>query len=143
MHLQYFDVFPKAQKVYSRLMEPLCQQWNLTRNELDVLLFLANNPDLNRAVDIVNCRGISKSHVSLAVSLMEKKGYLFCQADNADRRIIRLLLTDIAQPIVSQGQTLQCAFYQKIHAGISQEELALWSQINSKIQENIHSLYQE
>ena len=41
----YFDTVARAQKGYARLLEPICKKWDLTRNELDVILFLANNPD--------------------------------------------------------------------------------------------------
>ena len=45
----YFDTMARAQKGYARLLEPICKKWELTRNELDVMLFLANNPDYDRA----------------------------------------------------------------------------------------------
>ena len=59
----YFDTMARAQKGYARLLEPICKKWDLTRNELDVMLFLANNPDYDRAADIVTNRGLAKSHV--------------------------------------------------------------------------------
>ena len=45
MQFAFFETALRAQKSYSRLMEPVCKKWNLTHNELDVLLFLANNPE--------------------------------------------------------------------------------------------------
>ena len=61
MQFAFFETALRAQKSYSRLMEPVCKKWNLTHNELDVLLFLANNPEQNRAADIVRGRGMSPS----------------------------------------------------------------------------------
>ena len=66
MQFAFFETALRAQKSYSRLMEPVCKKWDLTHNELDVLLFLANNPEQNRAADIVRGRGMSKGHVSLS-----------------------------------------------------------------------------
>ena len=54
----YFDAMSKAKKEYSRCLEPVCRDFGLTQNELAVLLFLRNNPNLDRAADIVSCRGI-------------------------------------------------------------------------------------
>jgi len=88
----YFDTMARAQKGYARLMDPLCKKWELTRNELDVLLFLANNPEYDRAVDIVNNRGLSKSHVSLSVSNLEGRGLLRREEDAIDRRTVHLHL---------------------------------------------------
>ena len=52
----FFDILGKAQKQYSKYLEPVCKRWELTSNELDVLLFLHNNPRFDRAADIVDRR---------------------------------------------------------------------------------------
>ena len=44
MQFNYFDIMAKAQKGYARLLAPICKRHDLTRNELDVRLFLHNNP---------------------------------------------------------------------------------------------------
>lgn len=76
MQFAFFETALRAQKSYSRLMEPVCKKWDLTHNELDVLLFLANNPEQNRAADIVRGRGMSKGHVSLSLRSLEARGWL-------------------------------------------------------------------
>ena len=88
MQFAFFETALRAQKSYSRLMEPVCKKWNLTHNELDVLLFLANNPEQNRAADIVRGRGMSKGHVSLSLRSLEDRGLVACQADGTDRRAV-------------------------------------------------------
>ena len=40
----YFEAMASARKSYSKLLDPICQAWKLTRNELDIILFLYNNP---------------------------------------------------------------------------------------------------
>ena len=90
----YFDAMSKAKKEYIRCLEPVCRQFCLTQNELTVLLFLRNNPGLDRAADIVSCRGIAKSHVSLAVSNLEARGILARCFAPADRRACHLALTE-------------------------------------------------
>ena len=71
----YFDAMSKAKKEYSRCLEPVCRDFGLTQNELAVLLFLRNNPGLDRAADIVSCRSIAKSHVSLDAVARDLLGY--------------------------------------------------------------------
>ena len=61
----YFDAMSKAKKEYSRCLEPVCRDFGLTQNELAVLLFLRNNPCLDRAADIVSCRGIALSLIHI------------------------------------------------------------------------------
>ena len=121
----YFDTMAKAQKGYARLMEPLCKKWNLTRNELDVLLFLYNNPDYDRAADIVQNRGLSKSHVSLSINNLENRGFLTRREDPADRRTVHLSLTEAALPIAEKGQMSQRQFFSYIHKGVTQEQIDL------------------
>ena len=136
----YFDMLSRAQKGYAKLMEPLCKKWEMTRNELDVLLFLANNPDYDRAVDIVNNRGLSKSHVSLSVSSLESRGLLLREEDPDDRRTIRLKLTEAAKPVVESGQMAQKRFFESLHQGISREQLEMMRDFTQKVNENLKNI---
>ena len=140
MEFNYFDIMTQAQKGYARYLEPVCREWGLTRNELDVILFLANNPALDRAVDIVTRRGLSKSHVSLSVSTLESKGLLLRQEDETDRRTVHLKLTPQAFRAAEAGREAQRAFFDRIHAGITPEEIAVWRSMGEKISENIKRL---
>ena len=140
MTITYFDILLRAQKGYARVLEPICKEWEITRNEMDVLLFLANNPGVDRAVDIVNGRGLSKSHVSFSVNNLEMRGFLSRLVDQTDRRTIHLVLTQLVQPIVEAGQKAQRQFFTTIFAGVSREEMAIWRQITEKVSNNIQAL---
>lgn len=136
----YFDHLKKLQKAYSRLLEPVCRQWDLTRNELDVLLFLHNNPQLDRAADIVSCRGIAKSHVSQSVASLQQRGYLRRQIDPEDRRTVHLTLTQQALPPARAGHRAQQEMGLLLTKGLSGQELAQWQQLWDKLRQNIENL---
>ena len=136
----YFDTMAKAQKGYARLMDPICRKWNLTRNELDVMLFLANNPEYDRAVDIVQNRGLSKSHVSLSITNLESRGMLTRTEDTADRRTVHLKLTAKANEAVRQGQLAQKRFFTYLHQGVTQEQIDLMMDFARKVGENIKNI---
>jgi len=136
----YFDTMAKAQKGYARLMDPICKKWNLTRNELDVLLFLANNPSYDRAVDIVQNRGLSKSHVSLSISNLESRELLQRTEDPNDRRTIHLTLTDSAKEITDAGRMVQKRFFSYLHQGVTQEQIELMIDLAKKVSENIKNI---
>ena len=140
MRMEYFETMLRARKGYSRVMDPICQQWDLTRNELDVILFLYNNPEYDRASDVAARRGMAKSHVSLSVSTLESKGLLRRRADPEDRRTVHLELIGEAQDIAQQGRQAQQAFFGKIYAGLTGEEIAAWSRITEKVSQNIANL---
>ena len=84
----YFDNMLRGMKAYAHVIEPVCKKHKLTHNELDILLFLHNNPDFDRASDIVTKRGIAKSHVSMSVTSLEKRGLILRETDPNDRRTI-------------------------------------------------------
>ena len=143
MQFNFFDTALRAQKSYSRLLEPVCRKWNLTRNELDVLLFLANNPGQDRAADIVRGRGMSKGHVSLSLRSLEKRGLVARREDGEDRRTVRLTLNGESGGIAADGQAAQRDFINRIHEGITPEEsLVMWS-VTRKMSENIRKLERE
>lgn len=133
----YFDILEQTRKVYGRLLEPVCKKWELTRNELDVLLFLYNNPALDRAADIVSRRGMTKSHVSLSVTGLLEKALLVRSFSPADRRTAHLSLTEAGQMIAGEAKEAQKEFFSLLYAGITEEEFALWEGITEKICGNI------
>ena len=139
----FFDAMGKAKKEYIRCLEPVCRDFGLTQNELAVLLFLHNNPGLDRAADIVSCRGIAKSHVSLAVSSLEAREILARRFDPADRRTCHLVLTDKGKQIADAGAARQRQFFEALYAGISPEERARMRAIHLKIMDNIGAFDRE
>ena len=136
----YFDTMASAKKSYSRLLDPICQEWNLTRNELDVMLFLYNNPEFDRAADIVSHRGIAKSHVSLSVANLEEKGLLRRRYSELDRRTAHLELLEQGQRIAAQAREKQVQYFSALYRGVSPEELEIWQNITQKVWDNIKNL---
>lgn len=139
-HTNYFDTMARAQKGYARLLEPICKKWNLTRNELDVLLFLYNNPGMDRAVDIVTNRGLSKSHVSLSITNLESRGLILRQEDPADRRTVHLMLAGNAPEIAETGRAAQKRFFTYLHQGVTREQIEMMVDFARKVSENIRNI---
>lgn len=136
----YFDTLKKSQQIYTRFLEPVCQMWNLTRSELDVLLFLYNNPEYDRAADIVTHRGMAKSHVSMSVASLEKRGYLERHYSRSDRRAVHLVLTPEGSRAAAQGRQAQQEFFRMLYTGVDAEELNAWEVVTRKVQDNINRL---
>ena len=137
--MQYFDRVGQAKKAYARVLEPIAKKWALTQNELDVVLFLYNNPTLDRAADIVSRRGISKSHVSVSVSSLESRN-LLARLTGGDRRASHLSLTDAGCAIAREGVQAQHQFYQQLFDGVTEEELAAWESISQKVSQNLQHM---
>ena len=138
--LNYFDTVSSASKSYARMLEPICKERKLTRNELDVLLFLYNNPGFDRAADIVSRRGIAKSHVSLSVAGLEEKGLLRRNFSEQDRRTAHLELLEPGRAIAAEARERQVQYFAALYQGVSPEEFEIWKNIILKIQSNIKTI---
>ena len=136
----YFDAMASAQKSYGKLLEPICQEWKLTRTELNVMLFLYNNPAYDRAADIVSHRGIAKSHVSLSVANLEEKGLLRRRFSQQDRRTAHLELLEPGRAIAAEARERQAQYFAALYQGVSPEEFEIWKNIVLKIQNNIKTI---
>ena len=68
------------------------------------------------------------------------EGLLLRQEDETDRRTVHLKLTPQAFRAAEAGREAQRAFFDRIHAGISPQEIAVWRSMGEKISENIKRL---
>ena len=73
---EYWEGLPLLKRLYQEKLEPVCSESSLTRMEMNILLFLANNPAYDTATDIVEVRHLTKSHVSASVKTLQARGYL-------------------------------------------------------------------
>ena len=78
-----------------------------------------------------------REYVDRAVDFLVSNGYLLRQPDDIDRRIWRLLITEKSAPIIQEGRAVQQEFGKRLTHGISEEELAAYTQIIQKFKENI------
>ena len=136
----FFERMVMARKAYDRALEPVCESWGLSHNELDTLLFLGNNPGLDRAADIVKYRGLAKSHVSLAVTTLEHRGLLERREDPGDRRNVRLQLTEEGAAAARDGKRAQKGFFDRAFEGLSQEDFDHWRAIAGHVLGNIEAM---
>ena len=61
-------------KYHAARFEAASVQYGLNQLEIDILLFLHNNPDCRTASDICRYRGLAKSNVSAAVERLRARG---------------------------------------------------------------------
>ena len=126
-----------TKKLYSHLCLEVMKKYDLTRSELDILLFLYNNPSFDNAKDIVEKRGLSKSHASMGVDKLILKGYMVSYQDQKDRRKYHLKLLDAALPIVKDGLETQKQFGQILFKDFSEEEIEMYLKMFTKICRNV------
>ena len=128
------------QKYYPKQLEPVCEKHSLTRVEMDILLFLANNPEFDTAKDIVEFRGIAKSYVSAGISSLEERGYIERNFKDGNRKTIHLTLTKYASDAIRDGREVQKQFFGKLKNGITEEEMKAIQSVLKKVLENIENV---
>ena len=122
--------------------QEISNKYHLTKNEIDILLFLANNQPYDTSRDIVEYRALSKSHVCKSVASLFRRGYLKGEQDQRDRRLIHLKLQSEAMPAVREAQQMQQDFFNTIHRGMPVDELETVKAAFRKMARNIREDYQ-
>ena len=129
--------------LYESYCIPVCKKYQLNQSDLDMILFLSNNPSYNTARDVCEIRGMKKGIVSVTTERLVKQGYLTRENDSADRRIQRLYLTKRCQDIVTEGKQMQRHFLEAITSELTEEEMLLYQKISDKIRTQIIKLEKE
>lgn len=114
----------KSEKLRSIVLWELGEKYKLTQNEVEVLIFLYNNPDLNTSKDIVKYRWTSKSLVCKSVRSLLDNEYLDPAADYDDGRVMRLIMPEKTREIAKDLAEKEKEFYDLIFAGITDKEMA-------------------
>ena len=104
--ISFLSLASKTAKAYESFCRPVCKKHRINQTCLDVILFLANNPEYNTARDLCELRGIRSGNASVAIDTLAGRGLLTRQADPNDRRITRLVLMPEAEPIVADGREI-------------------------------------
>ena len=124
-------------KLYCSLFTPMLERRGLTQLEIDILLFLANNPEYDTARDIVEKRHLAKSHVSVGIDALAGRGLLARQMREGNRKTIHLILTEAAAPIVEEGRAVQRQYGELLLAGFTEEEKEELFRLLDQIGENV------
>lgn len=133
----------KMSLAYSVLCKPLCLRLNLPQTALDILLFLANNPDYTTASDIVEIRRIKANLVSVHVDRLVREGYLERRSMAGDRRKTQLCCTEKATPVIDQGRQLQRVFSERLMAHTDAPTRAAFLKALDCMEKNLDEILEE
>ena len=119
----FWDSVTLTKRLYDGMVQPICLRYSLTRMELDILLFLANNPEFDTAGELVARRKLTKSHVSTSVRALAARGYLTSFYRGGNRKSVHLRLCNAAGDAVRAGQAAQRRFNETLLDGFTPDEL--------------------
>ncbi|MGN0267448.1 MAG: MarR family winged helix-turn-helix transcriptional regulator [Lachnospiraceae bacterium] len=134
--MHFWDQHKTITCYYETLTRAVCDQYELTQMEYDILMFLYNNPQYKTAADIVRVRKSTKSHVSTSLKLLENKGLVEKKQSEENKKHIEIILLDSAQEIVHAGLNVQKEFAENMFRGLTEEEMMMCKSVFSKICNN-------
>ncbi len=129
--------------LYAKCVENVCSRHQITRMELDILLFLANNPCYDTATDIVEIRYLSKSQVSASIKLLEERGYLRKEYAAGNRKTAHLKICEDASDLIADGRRAQEKFVAINLQGLDQKEIEGMKRCFDRILKNINAYLKE
>lgn len=131
------DMFCLGKKLYDKCLQPVCDTFGITRNELDIILFLANQPEYDTAADIVSRRKLTKSHVSVSLKSLIRQEYVQTFYREGNRKSIHLQLTGRADGIIEQGRSAQRQFFTTVFQGLSDGQMDTMKESMEMITDNV------
>lgn len=143
MNTEFWEIQSLLKTLYANCVEPVCERHRLTRMELDILLFLANNPQYDTAASIIEVRHLTKSHVSTSIKDLETRGLLTKSYAPGNRKTAHLAVTPAASRMIADGQSAQEHFQKIIFRNLSEEERGTIRQLFSQIANNIRTQIKE
>lgn len=109
-------------KYYTAKFEGAAAAYGLNQLEIDILLFLHNNPELCTASDICRYRVLAKSNVSAAVERLRSRGVLTVSPAPGNRRQRLLGFTDEGCTMAAVLAEIQRRSIEPLFAGFTLEE---------------------
>lgn len=121
---------------YEMITRTVCEKYQLTQMEYDILMFLHSNPKHNTAADIVKVRKSTKSHVSTSLKELENRGLIKKVQSAENKKHIEIVLLEEAEPIIEAGIETQKKFAQNVLKGLTEEEKHICITVFNKICSN-------
>lgn len=127
-------------EAYHTVLQPICRDTGLPPMAVDILMFIANNPENATAKDICRCRGLKAGIVSVHIERLVNEGLLLRQSVPGDRRKTQLVCTDSAKSMIERGRELQRSFAQKLLVGISDTDIEVFHNCLTVLSRNIEEI---
>lgn len=132
----FWDQHKTITSCYEMLTRKVCEKYQLTQMEYDILIFLHNNPQHNTAAEIVKIRKSTKSHVSSSLKNLENRGLVERIQSVDNKKHIEIVLLEKAVPIIEDGIKVQKEFVKTLLQGLSEEEKRICVEVFNKICKN-------
>ena len=129
-------------KVHDHIVRLASADYPLSKTEVDVMIYLYNNPEYNTASDITEFRRIPKANVSQAVESLVQKGYLTKASDSTDRRRDLLFPTEQSKDILTVLNKIDKLYSDLLFTNFTEKEREEFSRMSRKVLQNANAALQ-
>lgn len=137
-----YEIFATGQqmkKVMEKECAPLMEKYGVRKVELDILYFLSHAGKHDTAKDITSTQHLSKAHISKSVDNLRSLGYIVSAEDQEDHRCCHIQLTPQAKPLIREFEEIRTRVYERLFAGVTEEERACMRTVIRKVLLNLDS----
>lgn len=132
------DVSRLRRVTYDRELAPL----DITRSQWWVLAFISRNDGLPQT-QLANELDVGKVALGSLIDRLQSAGFVERRADEKDRRVKRVFLTDKARALIKQIRPINNSFNARILKGIPRQDLDLTSRTLYAMKTNLLALAAE
>ena len=136
-HLEFLLSGQQFKKLYEKKCHQISEKYDITKLEIEILLFFQNNKQYDTAKDIVDLKFFTKSHVSQGIASLINNGFLISEPDHLDRRCVHLRISDDAKKVIKEANEMRMHLQGVLYEGISFEEKRIMAGVAKKIANNI------
>ena len=119
------------------------KEYGLSQLEIDIILYITNNPEFNTARDLCARRGIAKSNASTGIRSLEQKQLIEITIDSKIRKIHRLDLSEKGKRIAVVLQEIQKKCFETMLSGFSEDEIRSMKNFLERSDRNISDAIKE
>ena len=130
-------------KVYARVSAPELKAYGLSPSEVDILIFLANNPNINTAKEMGHFLQVSKGLVARSLESLITRGFLRTAMDERDHRRQHIFLEEEAYKVIAILAKRRQEVGTLILQGISQEQMQMVVETFDIMNANIMKILEE
>lgn len=115
----------------------LLYQTDLNMMELDIIYYLANNPEKNTFTEIQKWKDYSKSHISTSITHLINKGYIIREVSEKNKKIHHLKLQETSDDIIIELNKCQENYDNDVFKNISKQDKQKLFEILNKMSNNL------
>ena len=125
--LEVLTLYRNAVDVYENLMSSLCEKYNISIAGFEILYYAYNNFNQITSSDIALWRGLKANLVSLHIKNLVNSGHLRKEVVESDKRKLKLVCTNLVEPIIKEGEVIVRKYVDGILNGVSKRELEIYN----------------